>query len=1025
MVTISALLALAACGGGGGGSAGGTPTASVSATASAVASGAATTLTWSSTNATSCMASGGWSGTLATSGSQSTGALTQSTTYSLSCTGPSGTSSIASVTVNIIPTATLAADPTSVLSGGTSMLTWSSTDATSCQAGGAWSGTLATTGTQPTAALTTDSVFTITCTGPGGNSAAATASVSVVPLPTVNLTATPMSIAQGAAAMLTWSSTNATACTASGGWSGSLPASGTQSTGALASSTTYSLTCTGPGGSSGITSTLVTVSPPASAALTAAPLTVALGGSSQLTWTSTNATSCMASGGWSGSLPASGSQSTGALNANTAFSLICSGPGGSSALATVSIAIAAPTVSLSAAPLSIVSGGSSQLTWTSTNATACTASGTWSGTLAVNGTQSTGALTTSGSYSLQCAGPGGTSATASVTVYPASSALAPKLASIALTQTVQLNATLPGGAAANWSVDGIAGGSATVGTISASGLYTAGTLAGRHAILATSVSDISQAASGIVAVTDSAGMLTYHNDLSRDGANVQEYALQPGNVSAATFGKLASCAVDGSIYSQPLWIPNVLIAGARHNVVLVTTQHDSLYAFDADAAPCVNLWTASLIDSTHGANAGETPVPSTKIGVAAGDIAPEIGITSTPVIDPASGTVFVVSKSIDAGQTIFYTRLHAIDLTTGLEKSAPVLMGGSYPNSGGTAVNFDSHQQLQRAGLALVNGTVYAAFGSHEDSNPWYGWVMSYQYSGSAFTQTAIFNTAPDTAGGGIWMGGGAPSVDTTTGNLFVVTGNGTFDVTNPTPPNHDYGDSLIALTPALSVAQYYTPSDELVLSQQDKDFGSGGSTVLADLPAGNAVLHVLVCGGKDGFLLVLNRDALGSFNGPIVQSISLGNHGMFSTPTFWNNTLYVAGRAGPLQSFTLNASTAQFTAATSSSHTYGFPGATAAISAAGAQNGIVWTIDAHNYCTRQSPACGPAVLYAHDAGNLATELWNSSTLPSNVAGNAVKFAVPTVANGHVYVGTRGNNVGGASNSTSTPGELDIYGLLP
>jgi hypothetical protein len=602
--------------------------------------------------------------------------------------------------------------------------------------------------------------------------------------------------------------------------------------------------------------------------------------------------------------------------------------------------------------------------------------------------------------------------------------LSPQNAAITLTRTQKFAAMVPGGADATWTVDGIAGGNSTVGIISATGLYTAGA-AGAHTIVATSVANSTQSARAVAAVTDLAGVYTYHNDLARDGADTREYALTPGNVNAASFGKLASCAVDGAIYGQPLWVANVTVSGAKHNVVFVTTQHDSLFAFDADSNSCTLLWSTNLIDAAHGGLGGETSVPSTLVGFGAGDVQPEIGVNSTPVIDPSGGILYVVSKSVNSARTTFYQRLHAIDITTGIEKvGSPAVIAGTYPGTGdnGSTVEFNTKQQNQRAGLALVNGIVYIAWGSHEDSTPWYGWIMGYHYNGTSLAQTAVLNTAPNTRRGGIWMGGGAPSVDS--GNkLYVTTGNGAFDASNSTPPNNDYGDSLLQMNTALQVTQYFTPSDELVLSQNDGDFGAGGAAVLADLPAGNTVTHALVCGGKAGTLYVINRDLLGGFgDGVAVQTIALG-HSIFATSAIWNNYLFVAGVNGPLVAYQLNPSTTQFNRASSSTLTYGFPGSTPSVSAAAAQHGVVWALDTHSYCTHQSTACGPAVLHAYDATNLATELWNSAASAADSAGNAVKFSVPTIANGRVYVPTRGNNIGGASNSTSTPGELDIYGL--
>ena len=605
--------------------------------------------------------------------------------------------------------------------------------------------------------------------------------------------------------------------------------------------------------------------------------------------------------------------------------------------------------------------------------------------------------------------------------------LSPAIAAITLSRTQQFTTTLAGGGAVNWEVDGVAGGNNVLGRISATGLYSSGTAAGAHTIVATSSADPAVAATAVVAVTDLAGVYTYHNDLTRDGANTQEYALTTSSVNTAHFGKLTSCPVDGAIYAQPLWVANLTVNDAVHNVVFVATQHDSLFAFDADASPCIKLWSANLLDVSHGALKGETTVPGDLVGSGNGDITPEVGITGTPVIDPVKGILYVVTKSVDSAQTTFYQRLHAVDLATGKEQAgSPVTIDGTYPGSadGGTVVRFNARQQLQRAGLALVNGVTYIAWGAHEDTAPFYGWMMSYLYDGTAFTQKSILNTTPNTRGAGIWMGGGAPVVDSDN-KLYVVTGNGGFDATSGSAPNNDYGDTLLQLTPSLQVLQWFTPSDQLDVSQSDRDFGSGGAVVLADLPAGNAVTHVLICGGKDATLYVVNRDLLGGFGDPAaVQTIDFGRS-IYGSPAFWNNTLYMGGSFGPVRAFRLNMSTARLTLASESSNELGFPGATPSVSSAATRNGIVWTLDSAQYCTARSKRCGPVVLYAHDASNLGKELWNSALTAADTAGYGIKYTVPTVANGKVYVGTRGNNIGGATDSTSVPGEMEIYGLKP
>jgi hypothetical protein len=435
-----------------------------------------------------------------------------------------------------------------------------------------------------------------------------------------------------------------------------------------------------------------------------------------------------------------------------------------------------------------------------------------------------------------------------------------------------------------------------------------------------------------------------------------------------------------------------------------------------------------LLDAAHGVTTSEVTVPGNLVGVGAGDIQPEVGVTGTPVIDPATGILYVVAKSIDAAtHTQFVSRLHAIDITTGTEKAgAPATITGTYSGTGdgGATVAFASKYELQRAGLALVNGAVYVAFTAHEDKFPWYGWMMSYKFTGGVLTQSSIVNVAPNKLRSGIWMSGGAPAVDASN-NLYVLTGNGEFDVTNSTPPNNDYGDSLLQLSPTLQISQYFTPSNEMFDFNQDSDFGAGGATLLADLPAGNVVTHALICGGKDGFLYVLNRDLLGGSGDAVaVQRFGLGSQ-LFATGAVWNNNFYIGGVNGPLKAYQLNLTTAQFAQSSQSAHTFGFAGATPSVSASATQNGIVWALDTGKYCTKQSPGCGPVVLWAHDATNAATQLWNSGLIAADTAGFAVKFTVPTVANGRVYVGTRGNSNPQVSPTATIPGELEIYGLKP
>ena len=687
-------------------------------------------------------------------------------------------------------------------------------------------------------------------------------------------------------------------------------------------------------------------------------------------------------------------------------------------------------------------GGSGALTWALTagtlpaGLTLDAASGLISGTPTATATQAplTVSVTDSGSP------PQNRNASFPITVSPAGISVqtTPVRAGLTLGQTLSLTATTNDNAGVTWSVS--PGGGSFSAASSLTGvpvIFTAPTTAGVYTLTATSQTDTTRTANVTVGVTDLGGVYTYHHDAARDGANVQEYALTPANVTTATFGKLFSCPVDGAVYAQPLWVANLSIAGVPHNVVFVATEHDSLYAFDADASPCLQLWHVNLIDSTHGGTSGETTVPSgatgNLVGVGYGDISPETGVTGTPVIDPSASILYVVSKSV-SGTTTFYQRLHAIDLASGAERAgSPITIAASYTADNGSAVAFSSQQQLQRSGLALSNGVVYVAWGAHEDSAPWYGWVMGYTYSGGTFTQHSVLNVSPNTGEAGVWMAGGAPSVDSN-GHLYVITGNGNFDGAATGGSTDDYGDSFLQLAPNagqnhLGVSSFFTPSDQASDDSGDHDFGSGGSALVLNLasnPGSGVPQHLVVGGGKDGSLYVLNGDQMGgSGDSNAYQMFGLGT-AIFATAAFWNNSLYIGPIKAGLQAYAFNGSRFTTTPSSTASANLGFPGATPSVSASGASsNGIVWAIDAHNYCTPQSGGCGPAVLHAWGATNLGTELWNSSLISADSAGNAVKFTVPTVANGKVYVGTRGNNTGGAYGSTSVSGELEIYGLKP
>ena len=483
---------------------------------------------------------------------------------------------------------------------------------------------------------------------------------------------------------------------------------------------------------------------------------------------------------------------------------------------------------------------------------------------------------------------------------PVSVSLTPVRGGAVTGQTVLFIASVQndvGAAGVTWTSSG--GSFSSKSTTAAS--FVAPNATGNVTITATSVADSTKSASANIAVTDLTGVTTYHNDLSRDGANTHEFALTPSNVNTATFGKLFSCTVDGAIYAQPLWVANVTINGAKHNVVVVATQHDSVYAFDADASPCATLWHANLLDAVHGGTAGETSVPSSPpgnlVGNGFGDITPEVGVTGTPVIDPATSTIYVVSKSVipTSSPLVFFQRLHALDLVTGGEKfSGPLSISASVPGTGdgssGGTVPFDPGNEHQRPGLALNGGSVYISWASHEDHGPYHGWIICYK--ADLLQQTAVFNTTPNGGLGGIWMSGAAPAFDGN-GNIYFSTGNGSFDAAS------GFGDSVLKMAPpnagSLPLVDFFTPFNQASLNAGDVDVAAGGVVVLPDLSSG-AHTQLLVQVGKDGTIHLLDRSNLGKYcNGcasdtQIVQEIQNQVNGMWGTPAYWNGNLYIGG---------------------------------------------------------------------------------------------------------------------------------------
>jgi chitobiase/beta-hexosaminidase-like protein len=492
---------------------------------------------------------------------------------------------------------------------------------------------------------------------------------------------------------------------------------------------------------------------------------------------------------------------------------------------------------------------------------------------------------------------------------------------------------------------------------------------------------------------------SYYNN-QRTGVNSQETILTPQNVNPNSFGKLFSQVVDGSVYAQPLYVANVVIPNkGTHNVVYVATEHDTVYAFDADDNTGPNaqpLWRTSFLSSTI------SSVPSTNLGTT--DIIPEIGITSTPVIDLSSNTIYVVAETLENGSN-YVKRLHALDITTGAEKAgSPAAITASVAGTGQGSkagmVSLNVQWQMNRAGLLLYNGVLYIGFGSHQDFDIWHGWVLG--YDASSLQQVFTFCDTPNAYQAGIWMAGEGLPMDSGS-NVFFSTGNGGFDASNSSL--EDYGDSIIRLdlSKGAMVQDYFTPSNQSALDTSDMDLGSGGVLILPDQPGPNT--HLLVQAGKKGTIYLIDRDNMGQFNSSsnnIVQELVSAVGSMYSTPVYFNGKVFFWGQSDVVKAFALTNGLLSTSPQDQGSTTLGFPGAHPVISANGSANAILWALESDNYS--MSGPSGPAVLRAYDATNLSGgEIYNSNkNQASDNPGGAVKFAVPTVANGKVYVGAEG-----------------------
>ncbi len=498
---------------------------------------------------------------------------------------------------------------------------------------------------------------------------------------------------------------------------------------------------------------------------------------------------------------------------------------------------------------------------------------------------------------------------------------------------------------------------------------------------------------GVFPCSAQTNVLTYHNDNARTGQYLNETILTPGNVNSNSFGKIGFLNVDGKVDAQPLYLSNVNVAGRTHNIIYVATEHDSVYAFDAETGELI--WQASLLGD------GETSSDDRGCD----QVRPEIGITATPVIEPTrgpNGTIYVVAMSKgDLG--FYFQRLHALDVTTGEEEfGGPVNIQATFPGTGDNSsegyVVFDPKQYKERPGLLLANGIVYTSWASHCDIRPYTSWIIA--FDAATLAQTGVLNVTPNGSEGGIWMSGAGPAADDA-GNIHLLVGNGSFDTTldaNGFPSNGNLGNTFLKLSTigGLVVRDYFATFDTVQQSDIDNDLGSGGAMSLPDLTDGlGEVWHLAVGAGKDANLYVVNRDSMGKFDpgtNNIYQELQGAlPGGIFSAPAYFNDTVYYGPVGNAIMAFGISYARLSATPTSQTGNTFGYPGATPSISANGIDNGILWAVENSD----------PAVLHAYDATNLAVEFYNSNQAGTrDNFGPGNKFITPIIVNGKVYVGT-------------------------
>lgn len=598
----------------------------------------------------------------------------------------------------------------------------------------------------------------------------------------------------------------------------------------------------------------------------------------------------------------------------------------------------------------------------------------------------------------------------------------PKVTVLTITQPQAFSINLTN-LTVTWSVDGVVGGSAASGTITASGQYSPPGSLGTHTVTATTTTGLTQTASATVFMSGNPGTFTHHNDNLRTGQNLNETVLNPTNVNSATFGKLFSYSIDGISFASPLYAAGVNVPGmGYHNLVFVVTEHDSVYAFDADGLTNNPVWKVSFINPA----AGVTTVPSPET-TEPFDVPGEVGITGTPVINPTNGTLYVVAttKEVSGATTNYVMRLHALDITTGAEKfGGPMAIQASVPGTGvgstGGRVYLDQRINNQRPALLLNSNVVYIGFSTHGDPPIYHGWVLG--YNATNLQQVLAFCTTPNQQKGGVWHGGGGIAADSA-GSLYFSTGNGTFDANKGSP---DYGDTVLKINPGGTVLDYFTPFNQAFMETNDVDLSPGGVLLLPDQTG--SYPHLMIAVGKFGSIYLINRDNMGHYSAKqdtnIVQELSgvlpdgnyqgeagydLGNR---INPVYFNGNVYFSCDNDYIRCYRLSSGLLSTTPTSKSAEQYLYPGAPLAISANGTNNGILWVVERFGLDAAGMGYVAPGVLRAYNPANLSSVLYDSTQAGSrDTLDFAAKFSVPLVVNGKVFV--------------ASISQLTAYGLLP